>query len=114
MWVTYIPFSCFLRLANPAGRLEKQAVAPGAGDFFWGLQGFYVLNTRSKITSLVCITALVISAVSLFMNYRTISGNTRAEITHSRSLIKKERETRLRALGDSAYAVVAVLAGGSC
>lgn len=41
------------------------------------------------------------------MNYRTISGNTRAEITHLRSLIEKERETQLRDLGDSAYAVAA-------
>lgn len=65
------------------------------------------LKIRSKITSLVCITAIVISAVSVFLYYRSITRNTEAEITHLRGLIEKERETQLRDLGDSAYAVAA-------
>lgn len=65
------------------------------------------MKIRSKITSLVCITAIVISAVSVFLYYRSITRNTEAEITHLRGLIEKERETQLRDLGDSAYAVAA-------
>ncbi|WP_027358138.1 methyl-accepting chemotaxis protein [Desulforegula conservatrix] len=65
------------------------------------------MKIRSKITSLVCITAIAISVVSVFLYYRSITRNTEAEITHLRGLMEKERETQLRDLGDSAYAVAA-------
>lgn len=65
------------------------------------------MKIRSKITSLVCLTTLAVSAVSIFLFYGAITENTDAETAHLKSLVTKERETQLKDLVDSAYELAA-------
>lgn len=94
-------------MVSPASQFRRQAGETLRDLCFSVFFKDLALKIRSKITSLVCITALAISAVSIFLFYTAITENTNAEIAHLRNTIEKERETQLQDLVDSAYAIAA-------
>lgn len=67
----------------------------------------FVLKIRTKIISIVCLTAVAVSLVSILLFYRSVTESVNSETARLRSQVIKERETQLRDLCDAAYTVAA-------